>query len=151
MIKKSENKRAQMNLSFGMIFSIILIIIFIVFAIYVIIKFLELQDTLKIEQFLKDFQNDIDTMWKSPQGSREVSYSLSAKITSVCFSDDEFQNLGFTSENIIPGRNINNLNIEKIIEDKNPFCIENEKGKLKLIISKNYGEMLVTVEKNNEL
>ena len=150
MIKKSENKKGQMNLSFGMIFSIILIIIFIVFAIYVVIKFLELQDTIKIEQFMRDtgdFQNDIDVMWKSPQGSREVNYSLPTKITAVCFQDDEFENLKFTSENIIKGTNIENLDIEKSIGNEESLCIPNVKGKVILKITKGYGETLVTITK----
>jgi hypothetical protein len=145
-------KRGQMNLSFGMIFSIILIIIFLAFGFYAITKFLELQDSIQVEQFLSDVQDDVNTMWKSPQGSREVGYSLPSKIDSVCFFDyDEFENLKFTSERIISGGKINNIDIESISDRGNPLCIENIGGKVKMIISKNYGEMLITIGRKNEI
>lgn len=141
------NKRGQLNLSFGMIFSIILIIVFIAFGFYAITKFIELQNTIKIENFLKDFQKDVDSMWKSSQGSQVLSYSLPTKISSVCISDDEFQNLRFMSNEIIPGKEINNLDIANITSAENPFCIENAKGKVTLTLVKNFGETLVRVER----
>jgi len=145
----AKNSKGQMNLSFGMIFSIILIIIFLVFGFYAIKKFVELQQEVQIEQFIEDFQNDVDKMWKSPQGSNEVTYSLPTKITSICFINDEkvYENLRFTSKNVIPGEKINNIDIGKITEEENPFCIENIDGKVGFIITKNYGETLVTVTK----
>ena len=140
-----RGKRGQLEISFGMIFSIILIIIFLAFGFYAIKKFMDLQNSVQVEKFLSDFQNDVDKMWKSVQGSQSVTYSLPTKITSVCFQNDEFENLKFTSKSIIRGRNIENIDIEKIIESKNPFCIPNVKGKLSLTLVKDYGETLVTI------
>jgi hypothetical protein len=140
-----KNNRGQANISFGMIFSIILIIIFLVFGFYAIKKLVELQQTIQIETFLEDFQNDVDKMWKSVQGSQEVEYTLPTKATAVCFQNDEFQNLKFVSENPISGKQINNLDILNTIKDKSSLCIENTKGKIKMRITKNYGETLVTV------
>jgi hypothetical protein len=141
------NKRGQLNLSFGMIFSIILIIAFIAFGFYAITKFIDLQKTIQIENFLKDFQNDVNNMWKSPQGSQVLTYSLPTKISSVCFTNDEFQNLKFTSNEIIGGKMIENLDIANITAIQNPFCISNIKGKISLTIVKNFGETLVRVER----
>jgi hypothetical protein len=144
-MNKRVYKKGQANISFGMIFSIILIIIFLVFGFYAIKKFIDLQQTIQIEQFLKDFQNDVDKMWKSVQGSQEVSYTLPKKATAVCFENDEFQNLRFVSENPIPGKQINHLDIINTIGNSNSLCIENTDGKIKMRITKGYGETLITV------
>jgi hypothetical protein len=143
VMKKSIS--GQLHLSFGMIFSVILIIIFLSFGFYAITKFIDFQRTIQIEKFLNDFQGDINKMWKGVQGSQEVTYSLPTKITSVCFEDDEFQNLVFTSKEIIKGNKIENIDIEKITENENPFCIQNNKGKISLTIVKDYGETLVRI------
>jgi hypothetical protein len=134
-------------MSFGMIFSIILIIVFLAFAIYAIIKFLELQESIKITQFESNLQSDIDKMWRSSQGSQKLEYSLPKKITAVCFIDDEFQNMIFNSEKIIPGKKINNIDIAKTIGAEEQLCVPNVKEKVSLIIKKDYGEALVTIAK----
>lgn len=138
-------EKGQIKLSFGMIFSIVLIIIFLAFGFYAITKFIELQNSIQIEKFLNDFQDDVNKMWKSPQGSQSLVYSLPTKIISVCFEDDEFENLRFTAKEIIKGKKIENIDIEKITEEEDPFCIQNTKGKVSLIIVKEYGETLVKV------
>lgn len=140
-------KRGALELSFGMIFSIILIIVFLAFGFYAIMKFIDLQKTIQIENFLRDFQNDVDKMWKSSQGSQNLVYSLPNKISAVCFKNDEFQNLEFISKEIIKGKMIEHIDIEKITEDENPYCIQNVKGKISLTILKDYGETLVRVER----
>jgi len=139
-------KRGQMKLSFGMIFSIFLIIIFIAFAFYAIKKLLVMQQNIQIESFINDLQNDVKTAWKSSKTGDEFSYSLPNKIKSVCFEDDEFDNLVFRppSEKV-SGATIEHLDISKITIDEDVYCILNTDGKVKLIISKDYGEDLVTI------
>ncbi len=144
---KKRTRSGQIQMSFGMIFSIILIIVFLAAGFYAIKKFIDLQDTIKVETFLRDFQQDIDNMWKSVQGSQTRVYSLPTKITSVCLVDDEFENLRFTSAQIITGKKLSNLDIAKITADEDPFCIDNIKGKVSLIIVKDYGETLVSIER----
>jgi hypothetical protein len=144
---KRGNRSGQLNISFGMIFSIILIIIFLAFGFYAIKKFLDLQSSVQIEKFLSDFQSDVDKMWKSVQGSQVVKYTLPTKITSVCFQEDEFENLKFVSKNVIPGKTINNIDIEKSIGNNQSLCIPNVKGKVIFTITKDYGEILVTIKK----
>ena len=141
--EKNLYKQGQLKLSFGMIFSIILIIIFIAFAFYAIKIFLGMQDEIKIGQFTNDLQLDINSMWEG-SGSQEVEYSLPSKIESVCFTDDEYENLIYHSKNFILGKKIDNINITKITEEGD-FCIDNIKGKVKMIIKKDYGEALVTI------
>lgn len=139
--------KAQVAISFGMIFSIVLIIIFLGFGFYAIKKMLDLQSSVQVEKFLSDLQNDVDKMWKSVQGSQSVTYSLPTKVSSICFQDDEFENLVFTSKSLIKGTNIENLDIESIVASENPFCIPNVKGKVNFKLVKEYGETLVTIKK----
>lgn len=136
-----------MKISFGMIFSIILIVIFLAFAFYAIKKFLEFQDTLKIEKFFDDLQADVDKTWKGTQSSDIREYSLPKKINEVCFTDDEYENLYFQSKNIIRGTNIEYINITAITDNgkEDPFCILNENTKIQMTIKKDFGEILVTI------
>lgn len=147
---RSINKRGQMKLSFGMIFSIFLIIVFIAFAFYAIKKFVGLQQDIQIKSFVNDLQNDVDSMWTSVgDSSSEESYSLPNKIESICFRNNELSNLMFISSKPIPSENIKHLDIDIITSEKNPYCITNEDGKVKLIISKDYGEDLVIITKQS--
>ena len=146
MVKK-RGCRGQMKISFGMIFSIILIIIFLAFAFYAIRKFLEFQDTLKIEKFFDDLQSNVNKTWAGAESSSSKKYSLPKKITSVCFTDDKYENLFFQSEDIIRGTNIEHIDIEAITNNgkNDPFCILNENGKIRIMIKKDFGEILVTI------
>lgn len=139
------SKRAQMKLSFGMIFSIFLIIIFLSFAIYVIIKFINLQHVIQIGTFKDNLQADINLMWQSQQGTRGVEYYLPNKINAICFTKDGYQNLIFDSEKQIEGKNIEHINIESITSEEDPYCIENIGGKVSMTLVKEYGKSLVKI------
>lgn len=142
-----NSKKGQLEISFGMIFSIILVIAFLGFGFYAITKFIEMQQTIQIEKFASDFQEDVNTVWKSLQGSQTKSYTLPEKIIAVCFINEESRNMKFLSERIISGRYIEKIDIDKILGNQKEFCIENTDGKVNLIISKEYGETLVTIKK----
>lgn len=140
----TKNRRGQLKLSFGMIFSIFLIIIFLAFAFYVIPKFLGFQDTLKLGSFIKEFQSDIDKMWKSSQGSQEVEYNLPKEITRICFDEQTrlyFQPLGVGGN--LDYKTIQHLNVA------NNFCIDVIDGKLSAIIKKDFNEVLVRIENSD--
>jgi hypothetical protein len=130
-----------------------------------------MKDAIQVGKFIDDLQSDIDKMWKSSQGSQEVEYFLPSKVEYVCFVDYSFLGKGpkrdlynklkqvyYEYENLIfypigsaeglDAKEIKHIDIEKIIENENPFCIENIKGKVKMIIKKEYGEALVMIEKN---
>ena len=159
-----------MSLSFGMIFSIILIIFFVSFAFFAIKKFIEIGNTAKITKFVNDFQEDIDKIWKSSQGSQEQEYFIPFKIKHVCFADysnsgrgaksqflEELRSEFFESENIFfypPGssygmesKEMKHMDIGNMTLTENPSCIDNLNGKIKLTIEKNFGEALVRVSK----
>ena len=111
---------------------------------------MELQDFIKIEQFVDDLQADIDRMWKSSEGSYEAEYSLPLKINAVCFKmpeNDEYENLYFDSERIIPEKKIEHFDIENTLDiaRENSVCFKNVKGKIKMILEKDYDDILVTI------
>ncbi len=141
----SRNRSGQLEISFGMIFSIILIIVFLSFGFYAIKKFLDLQSSVQIEKFASDFQDDVTKMWKGSQGSEQVSYTLPTKISSICFTDGEFENLKFSSNSVISGKMIEHIDISKITKNGN-YCIQNIKGKVSMTISKDYKDTLVTIK-----
>lgn len=145
-----QNK-AQMKISLGMIFSIFLIVLFIAFAFYGIQKFLGLQETVKTEQFVNNFQSDIDTAWKSSKTSQEKTYSLSRETTEVCFVDDadRIENLILKTENAWQRKTIEHLDIVKIVEsgDGEELCFQKVDGKINILIEKDFGENLVTVKR----
>jgi len=166
----SKNQKGQMKLSFGMIFSIILIIIFISFAFYAIMKFLSLQRSVQIGQFKDNVQTDIDRMWKGSQGSQEVNYILPTKITYACFIDlnlpaegkqknlyNDLKKVSYGEENLIfypigsaeglDALTLNHIDIEKITGNENPLCFENSDGKVSFTIKKTYGEALVSISR----
>ena len=116
------------------------------FTFFAIKKFLELQDTMKVTQFKEDLQSDIDKAWKSESVSQKVSYVLPQKIEKVCFSRDEDPNLYF-SPSVFDGKNMKNLNLEKITGVKTYSCFDVTKGKISFTLSKEYGEQLVMVTK----
>jgi len=108
-------------------------------------------------------------MWKSEQGSQEEKYTLPLKIKYVCFVDFSSNEKGNNSEKykklkqvfygdenmffypVGSGKGldaiiIEHLNLEKITETENPFCLENVKGKIKITIQKKFGEALVVIK-----
>lgn len=164
----SKSKRAQMEMSFGMIFSIILIVVFLGFAFYAIKTFLAFQDNAKAGKFYDGFQADVTTIWNY-QGSSEREYLVPSSADFVCFIDfsssekgvdsafySELKRADYGSENLafypvkftgFESANIEHLNIEKTTENENPLCIKTSNGKVILTLKKDFGEALVTISK----
>lgn len=155
---QKKNSKAQMEIGFGVIFSIILIVIFIAFAAYAISKFLEMQNFAKVEKFKSDFQDDIDKMWKSTQGSQEVQYYLPKAIKQVCFMQEQKDPMTSKSENMyfVPtGFSpylIQDVDITKTIAPSTTvpktLCINTTSdGTISMTIGKAYNEDQVTITK----
>ena len=136
-----------MKLSFGMIFSIILIVAFLIFSFYAIQKFLDLQENIKQKQFIDGLQTDINKMWGSNQGKEQVSYNLPSKIRSICFIEDDFENLIFKSEKPLDGVIIQNLNITGTLDRTSSLCFETIGGKVEFYLEKKYNEAQVRIVK----
>ncbi|MDA3836254.1 MAG: hypothetical protein PF542_01390 [Nanoarchaeota archaeon] len=142
-------KRGQMKMSFGMIMSIILVIMFLVFAFFAIKKFLGFQETVKTKQFLDNLQGEVDKMYKSTYGSKQVSYSAPSNMEKLCFFDMD-KNVLLELKGGPYQKNIDHLNMEAILNGKDQLCATVENGKVALILEKKYGENLVTIRFPNE-
>lgn len=160
-------KRGQMQISFGMIFSILLIMAFIAFVIYIIIYFLNFSNRVKIEQFEDELQKHVDGIRAGYQGSKVVNLGLPKKIKKVCFIDNSQPAKGVdrdmyndfiminTVENVMyfpegssegkEGFKLNYINISNITGMANPYCVENKKGKVSLMVQMKYEESLVRI------
>ena len=145
-----KDNRGAMELSFGMLFSIILIIIFIAFAVYGITKFLNLQKNIQTKTFVDDLNYDIDKLWKS-QGAQPVTYAVPGNVERVCFSEDEFEkdiDLEIRGEKSIETYDIKHAKLsEDFSKGQGGNCISVEKGKIALQLEKEYKEILVTIRK----
>jgi len=145
-------KRGQMKLSFGMIFSIILIVAFLAFAVYAIIGFLGLQNSAKIGQFKSGLQDDVNTAWRVTHTLQKVSYDLPSKTNQVCFVDQELYGYNVELRPTESFRNVAPILIEHInisiitrngASDK---CFNVNNGKVSMTIEKNFGEGWVTIK-----
>jgi hypothetical protein len=159
------NKRADINLSFGVIFSVILIAVFIFAAIYGINFFLNYSKQIQIGSFYDDFQRKVnDVKVSSFTKDEPFKISLPENIQMVCFAnfsapitndEEEYENIGeydITDANVFmfPKENayefqfkmIKGLNMERILESENPFCVSSEET---LLLSKGIYENSVSV------
>jgi len=157
-------------MSFGMIFSIILIIIFIVFAFSVIGKFLNTGDNALVKRFSNDLQNDINTVWRSSQALQSVTYNMPNKVEKICFTDFSLDSLGEDSdiyselrltyyefENLffyptdsiedLQAKTLEHLDIVNSTQEANPLCFNNIDGKVSLTLQKDYKDTLVKITK----
>ncbi len=137
-----------MQLSFGMIFSIILIIAFIALAVWGIGKFLNMQKDIQIKNFKRDLQIDVNRLYHAPQGLENYNYILPKKIVAVCFRSDDSGNKMELKEEGKPfpqKHEIEYLDSEEGIFEASPPCIPVENGKVKIKLEKKYKETLVTI------
>ena len=167
-MKRGVRKKAQspIGMSFGMIFSVILIIFFIVVAFIAIRYFLDLKKCTQVGMFLEDLQNDVDRAWKLERASNDFSVSLPSSLDYVCFvnvSDsihgdyqEEYEEVdfySFDSFNLffsplkescdISTATIENLDLDWITSTDNPNCFQVSKGKIEFRIEKERGNYLV--------
>ena len=160
-----KKKDGQLQLSFGMIFSIIIIIATIMVAFYFIQKILAAQECTKIELFKSDMQDSIEKMWRSPFGSEKFISTLPAGIKKVCVGSvtlapamyskvveavdpylDPDENLMFyPPKEACSGR----FAATKLmhIKDDSFICADAVKGKVSFTLLKGKAENLVLVQK----
>ena len=164
-----RGKRAQFEISFSMIFSIILMIAFVVVAFYAISYFLKFKSCADTGLFKESLQNNINNVWNSDSNTYTFSDSLPTSIQYLCFADMkksssgiykeyfvEFQKLGLLTSNMFfyPTKKacsgssafkIEHINISHITSSNNPYCIKNS-GKIELILEKGYYETSVKIK-----
>lgn len=142
------NKKGALELSFGMIFAILLIAVFLTFAFFGIKKVLVVQDLVKYRAFTEELQSDVNKIWKSAQASKEVSYNnIPSKITEICFENKETRNLIFYPRNSDFGpQTISNLNNLEMFAEKEEICFKKKDGTVTMTLSKEYSQNFVTIK-----
>jgi hypothetical protein len=147
-----ENKRGQqtMGMPFGMIFAIFLIVVFVVIAFIAVGFFLDIGKSSGIGLFYRDLQDAVDDAWSEQSGEFDFEIDLPSGIDEVCFGNlsnvitnrapkySEILNYDVYDANtfLIPPSNAQNmqwklikhLNISKITEESNPYCVPVENG-----------------------
>ena len=169
---KKINTKAQgvFGMSFGVIFSIILIVFILVVAGIAITKFLGLKRCAQVGMFIDDLQNDIDDAWNSQKFNDDASFILPGNLDYVCFADLSKERVGGEIEKMIYSdigvyereeanmffyprqkacnmafTEIKHINVDNIISSRNPKCFEVEGGKVSIEIDKGFDEALVTL------
>lgn len=90
-----KRKKGQIQISFGMIFSIIIIIATVAIGAYVIMHFMSLSKCTKISLFYKSLQDETTKAWEGDMTQRVVNINLPSGIDEVCIGN---LTLGSTKE-----------------------------------------------------
>lgn len=167
--KRGMKKSGQTELSFSMIFTIILIVFFLVAAFYAIRTFLGFSDTATAGKFYSDLQSDITNIWgNSAFSSGQHDYVVPGGINLVCFVDFNSNAAGpnsgiYTklklgtyndSDNLVlyplknnnfDSKTISYIDLSAITSGENPYCIQTSNGKVSMILKKDYSQSLVTI------
>ncbi len=166
------NKRGAIELSFGMIFSIIIMIAIIGVAIYAISTFLSIGKTSQLAMFHQKFQENVEEVWASSITNKVASFNIPSSVEFVCFGtldgdsynsdfEDEYKELkkyssGFEQKNTNrflypPGKSkefaykkIAKIDLSEIIDEFD--CFEAEKGVVKIRLVKEEFSPLVRIE-----
>jgi hypothetical protein len=171
ILPASKRSQSVFGMSFGTIFSILLIIFFIIIAFIAIRHFLNLRDCAKIGLFVDDFQEKIDKAWSSQKSGFSFTGSLPSNLDYVCFANfsrpingndverkigNEISVYKFSEGNMffyprenscnMPYIRIKHINIEEITKIRNPYCIKIESGKIIVEIEKDYNDALVSIK-----
>ncbi|MFZ5954983.1 MAG: hypothetical protein ACOYT4_01030 [Nanoarchaeota archaeon] len=162
-VYKFNYKKAQqtMALPFGFMFALILIVIFIIFAFIAINHFLNLGTCGNIGMFYENFQKKIDDAYASQSYSESFKIELPSGMEKICFANLSEKITNYEDYKKIrpkdnanlflipqekacdmPYKLINHLDIQKIIEDKNPFCIGKDQ---KIRIEKDFYDKFITL------
>ncbi len=169
-MKKRIDKKAQqiLGLSFGVIFSIILIVFFIAIVGIVIKSFLQTGDCAKLGIFTDSFKSDVRKSWNSQYDKHAFNGRLPSGIDYICFANlsapvkGGFEDIGYdlglfvgrrantffypttkACEN--PYNQIDHLDIEGMTKRNNPNCISVVRGKVELQVEKELNDRFVNV------
>src|SRR3989344_4168341 len=86
-MKEGKKGEGSLGISFGVIFSIILIVFFILIAGIVINSFLGSQKCAQVGIFVDNFGSEIEKSWSSPKVNSIFNGKLPSGIEYVCFMD----------------------------------------------------------------
>lgn len=153
-------------MSFGVIFSIILIVFILVTGIIVVKYFLDFQKCGQVKIFVDDFNEGVDRVWKSDSLEFNFEGRLPSGLEYVCFFNSSrsvrgnWDDVGneinvFDRENLFfyplekscdnPAHRVQHLNLGSITRTDNPYCIPVRSGRVVIGIEKGMNEGLVGV------
>ena len=153
-------------MSFGMMFSIILIIAFVGVAIYAITTFLGIAKCGNIGLYYNDLQGEVDKAWQSEISRSVFEASVPSGIESVCFGNltqrvnsefrEEYRSLArYTNskrnvfmfpQNKACDDQLASTRIEHAVADEF-FCVAKQSGKVSVRLVKEEGENEVSFSK----
>jgi len=116
-------RSGQIQVSFGMIFSIIIVIATVAVGFYVINYFLNLSSCTKAGMFWDSLGDEVDKAWKSDMTQKVFQGAVPSGVKYVCFG-----NFSLTPENNVTTRNIFSELEEFGETDKNAFMYPPEKA-----------------------
>ena len=90
-------KRGQLELSFGVLFSVILIIVVIGAAIYFINVFVNTSDCATVQVFQKEVQDSIDSAWRAAKVEQTMHVRAPRGVSELCIGDSASA-VGYASE-----------------------------------------------------
>jgi len=160
-------KKGQVQLSFGMIFSMIVIIATVAVAFYAISYFLNLSRCTQTGNFYSSLQNEIDKAWAGEITQKIFSGKLPSGIKNVCFGNmsqnydtgqyskihQELEMIAIAKNNIylypvwnacdgeFASKKLEHVKIDEF------FCVGVKNNEAKIKLSKGSGEALVTLSK----
>jgi len=162
-------KKGALSMSFGMIFSIIMIIVILGVAFYAISFFLNLQKCTGVGLFHDDFQKKVDEAWIAEIVSGTTSLTIPSRIEQVCFGNlenpgnidsktkeifDEIEEFASphqketTNMFIYPASKSCGLGykLSPHLKELDKFiCFENRNGKISFRLTKESGDSLVGI------
>lgn len=161
-------KRGDFNISFGIIFSIIVIIAIIAIAFYVITKFVGLSKCTEIGLFYDNLKDHVEKAWQSTISEDTLKATLPSKIEFICFGNlnqsppreyREIYNslsksfINFRDRNVFiyPIENACDTELSSIkldhVKIDNFFCIPVKDRKIEIKTKKSQFDALVTIYK----
>ena len=168
MVLRKINKKAEgaIGMSFGWMFSLILIVFFIFAAIYGIRAFLNMASCTKVGTFYESLQDKVDEAYRSSSSDFEMDVKIPG-INMICFANlseeitgsseayEEIEKYEIYGANTfllptqkacdMPYKTIKHLNISKTTKSKNPLCFDiSEDGKIR--ITKEYYDKAITIK-----
>lgn len=87
MIYKNKKAQGVFGMSFGVLFSIIIIVAIISVSFYAIWYFLGLSKCANVGLYFEDLQDEVNRAWNSGSYSQEFDGKIPKGITWVCFGD----------------------------------------------------------------
>lgn len=156
------NKRGEgaVGMSFGWIFSLLLILFFIFTAIYGIKYFLNISRCSQVGMFYDSLQKNVDSAYSLSSSDFEMEIKVPTGIKQLCFANlteeitgsmEAYESLSIYEINKantfllpsgkacdMPYNTIEHLNISKITQAKNPLCFDVSDGSTIRIVKGNY-------------